>query len=177
MYFIGIDQSLRNTGWCVLGPYDSIQTGIIQPGKRVGAVRLCYIRDALNEVVSSQAFTLGALEGGSFNSGGQLFHLGGVHALVQLTFWDRKLSFVEVAPAQLKKFATKKSGAKKEWVVEAVNNWYPEVKITDDNIADAVVLARIARGVHAVHGSNRHEAEVVVKLRASKAIQTFPTSV
>lgn len=70
---------------------------------------------------------------------------------------------LRVPPATLKKFATGSGKATKQEVMAAVAaKWGPE--FTDDNMADAFVLARMARGV----SSDPDEAEILVRLRDSK---------
>lgn len=70
---------------------------------------------------------------------------------------------LRVPPATLKKFATGSGKASKQEVMSAVaKKWGPE--FTDDNMADAFVLARMARGVSA----DPDEEAILVRLRDPK---------
>jgi Holliday junction resolvasome RuvABC endonuclease subunit len=170
MYYVGIDQSIRNTGWCVVTDNTVAAYGNIKPKNMLGPARLCYIRDAVADVLSSYPPLFAAMEEGSYQSSGQLFQLGGVHALVQTVLWDAKVPFAGVAPVQLKKFATGKSGAKKEWIVEAARLRLGLPSTIDDNVADAACLALIARALVTSVVKTRAEAEVVHKLRTADSI-------
>lgn len=167
MYYVGIDQSIRNTGWCVLSKDGVEEYGNIKPGSLRGPERLAYIQTELLAVLDNREYAFGAMEEGSYNSAGQLFQLGGVHAIAQLALWSRSITFAGVAPVQVKKFATGKSGAKKEWVIEAVTHVLKIKETIDDNIADAACLALIARAVSTGVVRTRAEAEVVHSLQTS----------
>lgn len=57
---------------------------------------------------------------------------------------EREILVAEVAPTTLKKFATGKGTASKTAVVDAVARRWPEVETGgDDNVADALVLAKM----------------------------------
>ena len=169
MYFIGIDQSIANTGWCVLAEDHCVSVGKIIPKKLTGPRRLLYIHDALADLASGFHLRAGAVESGSYNSSGRIFQLGGVHALVQVVLWQSGADVIDVAPAQLKKFMTGKSGAKKEWMVEAARR-VTGLESIDDNVADAVGLACISRAVCTGKVRTRAEAETVHKLQKAGAI-------
>ena len=169
MYFIGIDQSIVNTGWCVLADTYCVSVGNIKPKDLRGPERLTYISDAIGDLLLSFAPVFGALESGSYASDGRLFQLGGVHALVQVQLWTSGIPLVDVAPVQLKKFMTGKSGATKKWMLDAAKH-ITGIETMDDNVADAIGLACIARAVHTQSVRTRAEAEVLNKLNTSGAI-------
>jgi Holliday junction resolvasome RuvABC endonuclease subunit len=175
MAFIGIDQALQKTGVCVLREGNDADLYLVQPRKLSGPARLAYIRDAVRDILWDQPIQFGAIENGSFNSEGQLFSLGGVNGALQVLLWENHIGFAHVAPSQLKKFLTKKSGAQKEWMMEAATEFLGRA-ITEDNLADAVGLARIARATQLEDVTTRAQAEVVHKLQTSKNYFTWPTN-
>lgn len=175
MTFIGVDQALRKTGVCVLREGNDADLVLIRTGKRSGPERLAYIRDAVRELLVQHTPTFAAIEGGAFNEDGRLFDLGGVHGVLQVLLWDHGIGFVNVAPAQLKKFQTTKSGAPKEWMIEAATNFLGR-DVTDDNLADALGLARIARAVHREDVTTRAQASVIHKLKVTQGPFPWDTS-
>lgn len=166
MNFIGIDQSLLHTGVCLLRKHDEPLLWLIEPETK-GPERIEYIYDRILEILRGNAPVFGALESGSFASSGRLFDLGGVHGVVTLALRKARVPCVDVAPTQLKKFQTGKSGARKAWMIEAASE-FVGYEVEDDNLADAIGLARIARAVHLQDVTKRCEAEVVAKLTNSK---------
>lgn len=176
MTFIGVDQVLQQTGICVLADDQDPYLTLIDSKDMRGPERLCFIRDSLQRIIDESAgVTFGALENGSFNSVGRVYQLGGVNALVQCVFWDNQISYANVAPTQLKKFQTRKSGAQKEWMLEAASEFLG-YKIEDDNLADALGLARIARALHTEEVATRAEAAVVHKLKTSDNYHVWTTN-
>ena len=177
MTFIGVDQVLQQTGVCVLADGRDPFLTLIDTADLRGPTRLCYIRDELQRIIDQAGgVTFGALENGSYNSVGRVYQLGGVNALVQCVFWDNHIGFANVAPAQLKKFQTRKAGAQKEWMVEAAEEFLGYKIDDDDNLADALGLARIARALHTEEVTNRAEAEVVHKLKTSDNYHVWTTN-
>lgn len=65
----------------------------------------------------------------------------GLWWLVIERLWARNCRVVEVAPTQVKKYATGKGTASKEEVLAAVVRRYNSVDVADDNEADALVCA------------------------------------
>lgn len=162
MNFIGIDTSMRHTGVCLLRKNDEPMLWLIEPDVD-GPALLTYIYDRLCGILEVGQPRLAAIEAGSYGSRGRLFDLGEVHGVAMLALWQAQVECVDVAPTQLKKFQTGKSGAKKEWMIEAATEFMGR-EIEDDNLADAIGLARIAKAVHLQEASTRAEAAVVHKL-------------
>jgi Holliday junction resolvasome RuvABC endonuclease subunit len=160
--FVGVDQSLRSTGVCLLRGGEA-ELFTIKTGKLREAERLAYIRDTLAESLSEEAITLGAIERGAYNASGRVFQLGGVSAVVQLVLYDQDIPYLIVAPNQLKTHFVGYANAEKDWIQDAAEKelgWRP-----NDDEADAYALARIARDVYLNRADSRKAAEVVVKLR------------
>lgn len=161
--FVGVDQSLRSTGVCLLSSA-ATELFTIKPGKLRDAPRLAYIRDALAEILRERDVTMGALERGAYNANGRVFQLGGVSAVVELVMYDQGIPHLVVAPNQLKTHFVGYAEATKDWILDAAEKelgWRPK----NDDEADAYALARIARDVYLNRADSRKAAAVVVKLR------------
>jgi hypothetical protein len=107
-----------------------------------------------------------AMEGGSFKSVHRGFDLGTVFGVLQADLFALGIDPAVVAPVLVKKFATGNAHAKgKGAIVNAVKlTWNTEVG--DDNQADAVVLAQIARALFLgpSHYNKRYQVEVLATL-------------
>lgn len=135
----------------------------VAPGLR-GAKRLATIEAFLRRAVGDGVVTLAALEGPSLDSVHREFDLGEVSGVARLLAY--RLSGAEplvVAPTLLKKFATGRGGASKEDVLHAVKT-ATGLALTNDDEADAVVLAWVARAGHTGQVATRAQAEVVKTL-------------
>jgi hypothetical protein len=193
MSFVGIDTALGTIGLFAYEPNQWYRAHRVNSGKLKGPARLVYLRDHVAEWLDSLPnITYAGIEDGAFNAEGRIFQLGGIQHIMQLLLWDRvEAAYVEPAPVQLKKFQTGKPGALKDWMLEAANDFiekgtsagvkhilnpdaWPNTKITDDNIADAVGLARIAYALYTEDVKTRAEAEVVHSLQNSKRIHEVP---
>jgi crossover junction endodeoxyribonuclease RuvC len=171
MYYLGVDQSLREPGVAIVAPDGRV---VVATSTRVGETlrggeRLAAIRNFLLQVVGDLSVAFAALEGPSLKSTHREFDLGEVSGVVRAAIYHSwSVEPLVVAPAQLKLYATGRSGAEKAEIIYAVKGWG---FVTDnDNVADAVVLAHIARSVHQeVRCATRHQQDVVVGLRNPKA--------
>lgn len=82
------------------------------------------------------------IEGFGFASR-QAIQLGGIGWGIRMAMFRRGWNYIDVAPAQLKKFASGKGNTKKdELAVHIFKRWGFEH--SSDNVRDAYVLARIA---------------------------------
>lgn len=192
MSFVGIDTALVTVGVFAFEPGEWWLADTICSKPRKGPDRLLYLRDEIGAWLDKLPSITGvAIEDGSFDSTGRIYQLGGIQHIAQIVAWERtEGALTNVAPAQLKKFQTAKPGATKEWMLEAANEFiastvipeevcnglvfdpspWPQRKITDDNIADALGLARIAHALHTEDVRTRAEAEIVVSLQKSTRI-------
>jgi len=161
---VGVDASLTGTGVAVTERIESKQTG---------PKRLIEIRDRVKEIV--RATGLVAIEGYAFaaaNQAHQIGELGGV-LRVMLTEETAKVNgpmkWIEVAPSQVKKFATGKGNAKKEEMAVGIfKRWGREFKNNDE--ADAFVLALIGQAyLTDVTGLTAFQREVIEELRNPRA--------
>ncbi len=185
--FVGIDSALNNVGLFAFEPDAWWTSHLVQAKPRRGAERLAYLRSEVRSWLDSlPSVTSGAIEDGAYSSAGKIYQLGGIQHILQLELWDCvEASLTEVAPSQLKKFQTGKSGALKKWMKEAATTWlsansecsarWEEREISNDNIADALGLARIAYAIHTENVTTRAEAEVLVALQDSTRIYEVPS--
>lgn len=164
MPFLGIDQSLRGTGLCLLseaGEVLSLKT--VRLGASRGAARLACIHAAVLAQLSSVTFV--AMEGYSYNSTSRHFDLGEVGGVLKLMLHEREIPFLSVAPCALKKYATGNSEASKEAMMEAAHKH--GIDVHDDNQADAFFLADVARQFSLdLCPRNRCQLEVLHQLKS-----------
>jgi crossover junction endodeoxyribonuclease RuvC len=150
---VGIDPSLTGTGICTMltaslqfpGFTQEHQTSLIKPATKSGPERLIEIRDRVASFI--QEADIVVIEGYSFGSKGagvfQTAELGGV---LRVMIREQGKWMVEVAPTQLKKFATGKGNAKKEEVkLGAYKRWGVEFKTSDET--DAFCLSKIGEAI------------------------------
>lgn len=169
--YLGVDQSLQRPGLALVAPDGAVvRTAMTRVGEKLrgGARLMALYRFVLGEIAAREASVLhAALEGPSLASVHREFDLGEASGVVRLALYH--LLAVEplvVAPSQLKLFAVGRGDADKDEVVNAVNQQWGTA-LTDDNEADAVVLAQIARTVHQrTRCATRKQAEVVQALLA-----------
>ena len=168
---IGIDPGLSNTALCF---YSSNQvtmphTECRNAGKAVPGLarfgRFGRLVDAVEGLCIEAAPDIVMLEGFSYASQGSVIVLAEFGSLLRLRLLSLSCQLVEVAPKELKKWATGKGFASKIQIVAALTKRYGVVYDTDDEY-DAFALAKIGaqyRGWEEPKTAN--QAEVVRKLR------------
>lgn len=105
-----------------------------------------------------------AIEGFGFASQSG-FLLGGIGWGIRMTMYLNEITYSEVAPAALKKFAGGKGTMKKDELgVEIYKRWGFEHK--SDNVRDAYVLAHIARALHEPVKLTVFQQEVINAIRS-----------
>lgn len=150
-HVIGLDLSLTAPGWflrqlgpATFGPASDPETshGVWSPPGR-GLERMHWICKKVLGLLPTWGETLVVIEGFSFGSkGAALYEIGGLGYIVRYALWFKNVTLIEVAPSQVKKFATGKGNVNKNIVIrEVFKRW--AVDATDDNEADAYVLGRI----------------------------------
>ena len=157
---VGIDQSARSTGICVINCSGDLLnlSLLVPPEKFKEGARLKYIRDSLTQILLSQKdkITLGVMEGYSYNSVSKKFILGEVGGIIKLLAMDLEFPLYIAAPKQLKKFVTGNHAASKPDVARMIESKW-SVKIDQYDKADAYGLARIGLQVHTSTTTNRKE--------------------
>lgn len=161
-YVVGIDQSVRHTGLCILNETAEIaKLLLIEPDKTLsGGPLLAYTRDAIQGALDGLTLKAAVMEGYSYGSANKKFLLGEVGGAVKLIFHDLGCPLYVAAPTQLKKFVTGRGDSDKGRVMSAIKKQWGE-KITNDNLADAYGLARIAHEIVAPNSTKRHQLDVV----------------
>jgi Holliday junction resolvasome RuvABC endonuclease subunit len=139
-WVVGLDLSLRATGLAYAD--GSVET--VKPDKRKGMSRVGYILDRVRGAldVAEQPPDLVVIEGytyGTTNSAHILGELGGV---VRFHLWQQRVTFLEVAPSKLKRYALGKGsgpGTDKTAMVVAARERLGAQVLSDDE-ADALWL-------------------------------------
>lgn len=154
MRFVGIDPSTK-TGFVALTETGQVErakelTGI---GKQDPKRLVTLIHDVVEHLKPQDII---CIEGFPFATQRAMF-AGGIHHGIRNEFFKRKLKYYEVSPAALKKFVgvtgwtgqpgskERLKGKEKKKAVMAALEAHFGVKYSNDNIADAYILARIAK--------------------------------
>lgn len=166
MRFIGIDPSTK-TGVVILDREGNVLDSMeitakgTDPARMVDIIETTIEQLEQNDVVAIEGFGFASQSG---------FLLGGIGWGMRMEMFTRNITYTEVAPAALKKFAGGKGNAKKdELSVHIFKQWGFEH--SSDNVRDAYVLAQIARAVHmgtAQHKYQRDVIETILKPSAKK---------
>jgi len=158
--FVGIDQSLNSTGYCIRyptgSPYEDTK-GLIKPGKRRGGSRLEYIYSCLEKILTplESSSIVVCMEGYAYNAKGKVFELGECGGIIKLLLRHLGIKAVfSVPPTDLKKFVTGKASASKEQMMSATGE-------RQDDIADATGLAWIAQEIAQRNTKERKKLEVI----------------
>lgn len=143
MRIIGLDLSLTRTGYVLP---DGTTSVIVPPkGAERGMPRLRWIRDSILSRARMSRVDLVVIEGYAMGMGREAHNhaMGELGGVVRLSLFEAGISFVDVPPAVLKKYATGKGNANKELVlVEAVKRL--GFQGSDNNEADALWLWHMA---------------------------------
>lgn len=143
MPFLGIDQSLRATGICLLSEQgDLIRLETLDPGVLRKEARLSFIKQRVSSLLSDNV-QFAAFEAYAYDSVSQHFSLGEIGGVLKLLAYEHGIPFVTVAPIALKKFATGNVHASKDDMCSAAKRL--GLTPADDNQADAFFLASIAQ--------------------------------
>lgn len=147
--FVGLDLSLTSTGVATIRNGAAVVRRITsKPTKDATtedtSARLDSLVAAIVSAIPSSDATLVAVEGPSFGStGGAQHERGGLWWLVRRALRAEGLDVVVVPPTVVKKYATGAGNAQKDRVLAAVVRRYPDVDVTGNDEADALVLAAI----------------------------------
>lgn len=143
-YYCGLDFAYAKNGLIILDKDCNIirQELIITYPKQIDEVRLLYVQDKLAEYINEECVVY--LEGLSFGSKGQtVSQMGALHYFTRIFLYKNNITFKIITPSQLKKFVTGKGNCKKDLILLNVyKKW--GVEFSDDNLADAYSLARMA---------------------------------
>ena len=172
MITLGVDQSLRSMGIAVVDsdvPEPLLLEAFTPKTLRDGQ-RLAYLANRLTEVLDRYRIDMAAMEGYSYGSSGKVFELGEIGGVVKCLLAQNETTTVIAAPAQVKKFATGKGFGEKEAVQAGIlRKWH--LNITQDDQADAYVLARIAALYAGGSSKYREELEVIRAIKNPKTTE------
>lgn len=145
---VGLDLSLTSTGVAIRFPYGTIETARIRTvGKKdddwpLRSNRIRAITTGITNIVRPGALVM--VEAPSYASvGGAQHDRSGLWWRTYTALEDRNCIIVPVAPSQRAKYATGKGAGKdagKDNVLAATVKRYPQIDITGNDIADAVIL-------------------------------------
>lgn len=141
----GLDLSMTHTGIAVTYRDRSITvTSAKSSGHKTDSLarkarRLDKLADAIVEAVPAVDHVV--IEAPSYGSPQGAVDLGGLRWLVLCALVNDGHRVSEVAPGTLKKYATGKGTADKDEVLASVIRRYPAADVSNNNTADAVVLA------------------------------------
>jgi Holliday junction resolvasome RuvABC endonuclease subunit len=139
MIVVGLDPSLTSFGVVQAEPGGLILPSRLCPKTR-GHVRLEYL--AAEAVKACRGAALAVLEGVAFAAkGNALLDLAGLNTLIRHELWRASIPYAQVAPTQLKLYATGSAGASKQQVLTAALRRMPLVDVDGDDQADALWLA------------------------------------
>ena len=159
MFYIGMDLSLECSGLSIINDNGTTVLTAAIKSNRLGDniedrfERYYNILDQIVVILESYMNKISciAIEQISYGSQGRIVQLAESATLIKdyvLKGKNKDCNIIEVAPKSLKKFILGKVESKgknsKKLIVEKVNYEYNE-KIEDDNIADSLVLAQIAK--------------------------------
>lgn len=178
---IGIDPSLTSTGIVVLRG-NKVELAVTTKNKpalgTIERVRLIYerivdIQENLSDGEKWQAPDLIVIEGFSYGSKGRsvfdIAYLGWrIREELEWLKEQDNIPWLEVPPSQLKKFATGQGNANKEIILQQVyKRW--GVEFSDNNQADAYVLAQIGRAyLGGMDDLAAFQQEVIANLKGEK---------
>lgn len=144
MIVVGIDPSIVATGLVVLMDGHIADRAVIGGKGTDIVIRVRTVRQQVEALVSKWEPEIVAIEGFSFGSQGRsVMDTGYLGYRIRESFQDNGVKYLDVAPAALKKYAAGQGNVNKPDVRMAVyKRW--GIDITNDNLCDAYVLARIA---------------------------------
>ncbi|WP_420089082.1 hypothetical protein [Paenibacillus apiarius] len=167
MRFVGIDSSTK-TGLCILDQFGNLIDAFEITSEEADPVRMCEIIGTTMENLEPN--DLIGIEGFGFASSSG-FVLGGIGWGMRMDMFQSGHKYIEIAPSQLKKFASGKGTTKKdELAVHIYKHWGFEHP--SDNVRDAYVLAQIVRAIRTGSAATKYQKEVVEAVLAPKVKKT-----
>ncbi|MGC6586566.1 crossover junction endodeoxyribonuclease RuvC [Paenibacillus sp. Dod16] len=157
--YVGIDPS-GETGIALIDMHGNYLDGLeIAPEIENKTVKICEIVEGIFD--NLEADDVVAIEGFSYGSKGQGidFQFGLGHA-IRLELYRQDMKWIEVAPTQVKKYATgNHQASKNNMVLPIYKHWGFEHN--SDNVRDAFVLAQIARATQILTVGTKYQEEVI----------------
>lgn len=167
--YIGIDQSLTSTGIAIIQGQEAF-CDLIQPGDAItGVRRLAYIRDYIQNYVKKYSPCAHVcIEGPSYNSKNRADDLGQLRGVLKLAFHDWGIPRTTIPPTVLKKFGARRGDSSKEKMLRAAEEEFGILLGGQDDMADALWLAKLAMALTEDIQLTRPQLEVVYGIRNPK---------
>ena len=143
--FVGIDPSLRKSGLIVLDQDLCImeQKLIVTSKKESDEASISHIMDELSFIPNIIRLESVYIEAPYVGFRNNSLVLGAIHYMIRIFLYKNNVKFETIPPKSLKLFHCGKGDAKKDEVLDLVEQTLG-VRFKDDNIADAYGLARMA---------------------------------
>lgn len=153
-FVIGLDMSLEGTGVAIIRGGHDVKIGehcltrhnvarmqTIKPSL-TGPERLHSIKRTLLDLFAEVHPALVVIEGYAHGASFKAHALGEVGGVARLAMWEHHIPFVEIAPKQLKLYASGYGGSTKPQMRKAIlQRWGVDIK--DNNQVDAYALAQL----------------------------------
>lgn len=165
---MGIDPSLTSTGLVVLENGNLILHEILEV-KEKGIARLLTLQNILEGRLFAYKPDLVVVEGYAFARSNQAHQMGELGGMIRMLLTQKRVPWLEVAPTQVKKFATGKGNAAKELILmNVLKRWGVEFQVSDE--ADAFVLAKIGQAVLGdIKGLTQDQVKIVKAIKRKTA--------
>lgn len=157
MRFVGLDPSTK-TGFValdesgqVLRAKELMGVGDVDPKRMITLIDDVIAHIHKDDIIVIEGFGFATQQG---------IQLGGIGWGIRMALARRGFKYIEVAPGQLKKFATGKGNTKKENMILPIHkNWGFEH--SSDNVRDAYVLAQIGKDLKYPNALYKYQQEVI----------------
>lgn len=161
--YIGIDPSTK-TGFVALDEWGTVITEqeITGESNKDPKRMVTLTENIVNQLDDNDVI---CIEGFSYGSKGRgiSFQFGLGHSIRNALF-QKGISYIDISPGQLKKFATGKGNTSKDnMILPIYKRWGYEHD--SDNVRDAYILAQIARGLHGHGELVKYQEEVIKELK------------
>lgn len=174
MNYLGLDLSLRETGWGLVDDDgEALDYGTFGEPDTRGPKRLHLLTQKLLDIMPDGQ-TVVSVEGYSMGSRGNTFDIGEWGGVAKLELYGRgDCVCLLVPPSNLKQFLTSNGNAGKPMVVKAVNRLLG-IENKNDNVADALGLARMSRHWYQRRAATDYEAAAFKKVKPCYPIPFRP---
>lgn len=163
-YYMGIDPSLTGCAVAVINKAGEFIESQKFSNNLRGIQRLIFIRDKVIQFLIKYNITMAGIEGYARGAQCKREEAGELGGLLRVALFERGVSFIDIAPSQIKKFVTGKGNTQKDHVLLAVYKKHG-VEFTTNDEADAFVAAQIARAMNETVETLAYEKEVLKKLK------------
>ncbi len=141
MRVLGIDPSLRATGWIVVEGREVKGWGVIRTKGEL-AESLSVIRDSLLRIVEEFQPERAVMEAIIYHRNPKVaILLGAVRGVILITLRDAGVNLIEVSPSRLKLSSTRFGNAPKEQVAYMLKSVYGLNEDVPDHVTDALAAA------------------------------------